>query len=177
MHPRFKKPEGPSRQRRREKQAAARVAAEVTEKTVLTEKAKDITVEVKDQCAEEIGETANSAIKDTEKVLKEVTDEICADSAYNEAEEVDPKELARDRKVEKVIVSAVTKPIEEKADVENEIREKFAALGVKIKHMKTQSNYRGKFDHCIVNVSPVNLKNIWGRRLGLKNCSVIAFDG
>ena len=113
----------------------------------------------------------------TEKVLNEVTDEICADSAYNDAEEVDLKELARDKIVEKVIVSAVTKPIEEKADVEIEIREKFAAVGVEIKHLKTRSNYRGKFEHCIVNVSPVNLTNIWGRRLGLKNCSVIAFDG
>ena len=172
LHPHLKKAEGPSRQRRRKKRAAARVAAEATfaaEKTVLTEKSEDITVEVKDQCTVEIVETANSGIQDTEKVLKEVTDEICADSAYNDAEEVDPKELARDKIVEKLIVSAVTKPIEEKADVENEIREKFAALGVEIKHMKTQSNYRGKFDHCIVNVSPVNLKNIWGRRLGLKN--------
>ena len=55
--------------------------------------------------------------------------------AHNDAEEVDPRELGRDKKVEKVIVSAVTK---ENADVENEIREKFAALGVEIKHMKKQ---------------------------------------
>ena len=137
----------------------------------MTEKSEDITAEVKDQCTEEIVETG---IKNTEKVLKEVTDEICADSAYNDAEEVDLNELARDKIVEKVIVSAVTKV---KANVENEIREKFAALGVEIKHLKTRSNYRGKFEHCIVYVSPVNLKNIWGRRLALKNCSVIAFDG
>ena len=102
MHPHLKKAEGPSRQRRRKKRAAARVAGEATlaaEKTVLTEKSEDITAEVKDQCTEEIVETG---IKNTEKVLKEVTDEICADSAYLESpipqvdgaqEEPDPDQL------------------------------------------------------------------------------------
>ena len=72
---------------------------------------------------------------------------------------------------------AVTEPIEKKSDVEAEIREKFANIGVEVREMKTKSTYRGEFDKSLVEISQVNLKLIWGRRLGLKNCSVIAYEG
>ena len=103
-----------------------------------------------------------------------VNDEICSDNAYDGAEEV-AHELARDKNVEKVIVYAVTRPIEKKIDVEEEIREKFAAIGVKVKTIKTKSDYKGLFDKSLVEISQVNLNLIWGRRLGLNNCSVIEF--
>ena len=81
----------------------------------------------------------------------------------------DPEEVARDRVVEKLIVSAVTKPIEDKADIEDEIRCKFKAKRITVKEMKTFADRRGKFDQSVVWVSPVNLKDIWGCSLGLKN--------
>ena len=84
--------------------------------------------------------------------------------------------LARDKIVEQVVIYAVTKPIEKKTDVEHEIREKFATMGVQVLQMKTQSTYRGEFEQCLAYISPVSLKQIWGRRLGLRNCSVIAFE-
>ena len=71
----------------------------------------------------------------------------------------------------------MTKPIEKKFDVEEEIRDKFAGIGVEVKGMKTITDSRGKFDKSLVEISKVNLKLIWGRRLGLKNCCVVAFEG
>ena len=113
-------------------------------------------------------------------VYSEVNDEICSDNAYHEpvveTEEVDEHELARDKNVEKVIVYAVTEPIEKKMDVEQEIREKFAAIGVKVKAIKTKTDYKGLYDKSLVDISGVNLNLIWGRRLGLNNCSVIAYE-
>lgn len=61
-------------------------------------------------------------------------------------EEVDPAVLARDRIVVKIIVCPVTKPIEKKAKVESEIEEKFTAIGVDVKSLKTKTNYKGLFD-------------------------------
>ena len=86
---------------------------------------------------------------ETNKVCQEPIDEICSVSVYqNETttEEFDPAVLARDRIVAKIIVCPVTKPIEKKAKVENEIEEKFAAIGVDMKSLKTKTNYIGLFD-------------------------------
>ena len=105
-------------------------------------------------------------------VLKEPMDEFCSDSVYQnetKTEEVDPRELARDKIVEKVIVCPGTKLIEKKEKVEKEIEEKFAAISVQVKSMKTKTNYRGLFDGSVVEISPVNLQRIWGRRLHLEN--------
>ena len=85
--------------------------------------------------------------------------------------------LIRIRIVSKVIVCPVTKPIEKKAKVENEIEEKFAAIGVDVKSMNTKTNYRGLFDGSVVEINPpVNLQRIWGRRLHLENCSIISYE-
>ena len=112
-------------------------------------------------------------------VYSEVNDEICSDNAYHEplveTEEVDEDELARDKNVEKVIVYAVTEPIEKKVDVEQEIREKFAAIGVKVKTIKIKTDYKRLFEKSLVEINQVNLNLIWGQRLGLNNCSVIEF--
>ena len=53
---------------------------------------------------------------------------------------------------------------------------KFEAIGVTVKVMNTKSTAFGKFSGSVVEISPVNLNTIWGRRLGLENCSIIAFD-
>ena len=124
--------------------------------------------------------TANKAAEDASNVNSEVNDEFCSDSSFHEpvveTEEVDEYELARNKNVKKVIVYAVTKPIEKKIEVEQEIREKFAAIGVKVKAMQTKTDGRGLYDKSLLEISEVNLNRIWGRRLGLNNCSVIAYE-
>ena len=70
----------------------------------------------------------------------------------------------------------MTRAIGKKENVETETMEKFASIGVRVIDMKTKSNLRGLFEKCLVDVIPVNLKLIWGRRLGLKNCSAIAYE-
>ena len=72
------------------------------------------------------------------------------DMTDNFREDEDPEELARDIVVEKLIVSAVTKPIEDKADVEDEIRCKFKAKGITVKELKTFADRRGKFNQSVV---------------------------
>ena len=170
----------PSRVRRQQKRAEARrLFAEEARKELSAEE-----VEILEQAEHaELGKALklNEEAKETVNVYSEVNDEICSDNAYHEpvveTEEVDEDELARDKNVEKVIVYAVTEPIEKKVDVEQEIREKFAAIGVKVKAIKTKTDYNGLYEKSLVDISGVNLNLIWGRRLGLNNCSVIAYEG
>ena len=169
---------GTFRARRQQKQAeACRLFAEEARKELSAEE-----VEILEQAEHaELGKALklNEDAKETVNVYSEVNDEICSDNAYHEpvveTEQVDEHEPDRDKNVEKVIVYAVTEPIEKKMDVEQEIREKFAAIGVKVKTIKTKSDYKGLFDKSLVEISQVNLNLIWGRRLGLNNCSVIEF--
>ena len=76
-----------------------------------------------------------------------------------------------------MIVYSVTEPIEKKLDVEAEIKEKFEKIGVQVKEIRTKATYRGEFIKSLVDITGVNSKHIWGRRLGLQNCSVIEFEG
>ena len=99
------------------------------------------------------------------------------DQAYDDTEEVDEAELARDKIVKRVIVSSVTRPIGKRSDVEAEIREKFANIGVHVEEIRTRMNYRGDFERSLVDISQVNLKRILGQRLGLKHCCVVEFEG
>ena len=75
-----------------------------------------------------------------------------------------------------MLISPVTDPNEKKESVEKEILEKFEAIGVTVENMKSKSTIRGEFKGSILEISPVNLNKIWGRRLGLKNCSLISYD-
>ena len=166
---------GASRERRRQKRAEAqRLAAADAAKELSPEEAEVVNLAEQAEKGnhEEVVESANN--------FQEPIDEFCSDSVYqNEttAEEVDPAELARDRIVAKIIVCPSTKPIEKKAKVENEIEEKFAAIGIEIKSMKTKADYRGLFDGSVVEIHPpVNLQRIWGRRLHLDNCSIISYE-
>ena len=89
----------------------------------------------------------------------------------------DEDKRVRNKDVEKITVYAVTEPIEKKADVEREIIEKFNEIGVDVKSMRTKSNYKGMFEGSLLEISPINLNRIWGRRLGLNNCAVIERNG
>jgi hypothetical protein len=173
---------GPSRERRRLKRAEARkIAAEEAANELSTEEVEILKLAEKaeNEAAKIAANTSVETTKETENVYKEPTDEICSDSEYqaeHPVEEVDTAELARDKIVEKVIIYPVTKPIEKKSEVEEEVKEKFAAIGVRVKHMETRTTYKGEFKGSIVDISPVNLNIIWGRRLHLKNCSIISFE-
>ena len=68
------------------------------------------------------------------------------DENSTEEVEVDQDELERDKIIEEVIVSSVTKPIEKEKDVEQEIIKKFGEIGIVVKEMKTFSDYQGNFD-------------------------------
>ena len=170
---------GSSRVRRRQKREEARkLFAEEARKELSAEEAK--VIEHAEKAENEKASDLNEDPKETVNVFGEVSDEICSDNTYHEpkaeTEEVDKDELARDKNVEKVIVYAVTKPIEKKTDVEQEIHEKFASIDVKVKGIKTKTDYRGLYEKSLVEISKVNLNLIWGRRLGLNNCSVIAYE-
>ena len=104
-----------------------------------------------------------------------VSDVVCTDEVLTE--EIDEYEEARNKIVEKVLVYPVSNPNVQKKVIENEIEAKFNAIGVTVKHMNTKTSLFGNFNGSIVNISPVNLNTIWGRRLGLKSCSIIHYPG
>ena len=97
-----------------------------------------------------------------------------------EKDEVDEDELERDRLVEEVVIYAVPpsdcrQPLKDVIEVENEIQERLASIGVNIMNIRHKSKL-GKHESSLVRVTPaVNLNRIWGRRLGLKNCAVVEF--
>ena len=97
------------------------------------------------------------------------------EACQSEAEEVDEEERKRDKDVEKVVISPVTRPIEDENDVRQEVHQRFSALGVKVIELRTYADRNGKYKTGVAVISPVNLNRIWGRRLGLKNCSVIEY--
>ena len=80
----------------------------------------------------------------------EVTDEICSNEAFENHEVMNDAEAKRNKIVEKLIVCPVTKPNEKKDTVENEIRDKLEAKGVKVITMKTKSTSFGDFNGCVV---------------------------
>ena len=167
---------GPSRELRRQNREQARKhAAEEASKELSAEEVEVLNMAEK---AEENSSKVKSNNAETVEVCREPMDEICADNDYQKeipAVEVDEAELDRDILVKKVLVYTVTEPIEKKADVEQEVREKFSGIGVEVKQMETKTNFRGEFKGSVVTISPVNLNRIWGRRLNLKNCSVIHY--
>jgi hypothetical protein len=176
---------GASYQRRLLKRAEARIkAAEEASKEISVEEAEILAVaeEAFVQANNGVEETAGEApLRHNDVIAKPLEDEVCPDKEYNESivtaeSAVDHAEAARDRIVKKVLISPVTEPNEKKESVEKEILAKFEAIGVTVENMKSRSTLRGEFKGSIIEISPVNLNKIWGRRLGLKNCSLISYD-
>ena len=132
-----------------------------------SEEVKDVAAEVDNCCAD---------MKNDSAELEAESSHDDARDACIETEEVDQAELERDIVIFDVIMSAVTKPIEVKEVVEKEIRDRFNAIGVNVVKMDTYCNYQGLFKMSRVKTTPVNLNKIWGRRLGLGNCSAIAYE-
>ena len=141
--------------RRQERRKADRVSTSMVLDTSCAEEA-DV-----DQQATEVSEVeANSCEM---KVCSAVTAD--ASASVNEmqpAEEVDQT----DKMIDEVLMYTV---------VENEIRECLSTVGVTVVKMQTFCNSKGDFYQSRVKTSPVRLKTICGRNLGLKNCEVIEF--
>ena len=93
-------------------------------------------------------------------------------------EETDTEELARDKLVNEVIIYAVPpsdcrKSMQDAEEVEKEVKERFSLIGVEVLDMKIRASRIGKFESSLVKITPVNLRRIWGRRLGLLNCAIV----
>ena len=154
----------PSYLRRQERQKADRVSTSVVLDTSYAEEA-----DVSQQATEVSEVEANSCEM---KVCSAVTAD--ASASVNEmqpAEEVDQT----DKMIDEVLVYTVGEPVVKKEVVENEIRECLSTVGVTVVKMQTFCNSKGDFYQSRVKTSPVRLKTICGRNLGLKNCEVIEF--
>ena len=114
--------------------------------------------------------TANVA-----EIASDVSDEVCPDKDFYH-DEIDPAEAARDKVIEKVLVYPVGNYKQKYESIEEEIKEKFNEIGVAVKDIKTNRTTFGELKSCTVDLSPVNLNKIWGRRLGISNCSIISYD-
>ena len=118
-------------------------------------------------------------------IVEEPTEEVTGQMEINESscsvieEEVDEAELARDKLVDEVIVYAVPptdirQPVQGAHDVEEEIRAKFSSMGIDVVNIRHRV-IAGKYESSLVKLTSVNLRRIWGRRLGLSNCAVVEF--
>ena len=107
------------------------------------------------------------------------TSGLC-NEAFLENEEIDSHEVELDKLVDEVIVYAVPpsdirKPIQDVKEVEAEVMERFAAIGSRVEDIRHRTN-RGIYESSLVKIKPpINLKKIWGRRLGLQSCAVIEY--
>ena len=95
-------------------------------------------------------------------------------------EEIDSDELERDKLVDQVIIHLVPpsdcrKKIPNAKEVEIEIRDRFASIGVQVKDFRCKTDSLGQFKTSLVKISPTNLKLIWGRRLGLQDCALMEY--
>ena len=86
----------------------------------------------------------------------------------------DKQEATRNKLVDEIFVYATPEPIEKVDKVEDEIRERFAKIDVKVISMKSSRNPRGHFKQSLLKIEPTNLNRIWGRRLGLAHCAIIS---
>ena len=88
--------------------------------------------------------------------------------------------LLQPRLVQEVIVYAVPptdirKRKQTVDEVESEIKDRFSSIGVQVKAIRHRMD-KGCYESSLVSIDPpVNLKTIWGRRLGLQNCALIEF--
>ena len=59
--------------------------------------------------------------------------------------------------------------------IQEEIKTKFEEIGVSIRNLKFIGNEK-YFESCVIDISQVKLKKIWGRRLGISECSCISYQ-
>ena len=176
--PRYRGPSYFRRQKRRHEERKNEQTSTVD--TVVTKKEEKVDsvcdAAVKAMCKQETKRSAAEVVSDDNLENPEAATAVDLDEieARERARE-EKEEASKDRNVEQVVISSVTEPMESKLKVEEEIKFKFGRIGVTVKDMMTTTK-NGKFQSSLVNVTPTNLKRIWGRRLGLDNCSIIAYE-
>ena len=181
------KPRGPSYQRRQERRRNAFSRNnEVKPEVINTQVAEQAGARLVDDTMNKAtlqGVVVSTNTNNT--IVEEPTEEVTGQMEINESscsvieEEVDEAELARDKLVDEVIVYAVPptdirQPVQGAHDVEEEIRAKFSSMGIDVVNIRHRV-IAGKYDSSLVKLTPVNLRRIWGRRLGLSNCAVVEF--
>ena len=82
-------------------------------------------------------ENAKQIVENTEPVESLIVAENANKEDVAEEVEVDEEELKRDKIIEEVLIYSVTQPIEKMEVVEEEIKQKFANIGVNVEHLKT----------------------------------------
>ena len=118
---------------------------------------------VEDKCsvrtAEVAGEDGSTAKDENLAEGVGVSQEELDAIERREQEVIEKEEAALNKVVERIIVSSVTKPIEKKEKVEEEIKVKLGSLGVKVKEMMTTDIY-GMFEMSLVDITAVNLNKL-----------------
>ena len=120
---------------------------------------------VVDSCEDSVAEIATSE-----------TGEVC-NGGEDEDVMMDEHEMKLDKVVEEVIVYAVPpsdcrEKMQNIKEVENEIKSRFSSIGVTVRDFHSKASREDLFHSSLVKITPVNLRMIWGRRLGLRNCAV-----
>ena len=153
----------PSYVRRQARRKAARDSSNVMLDAAEADHAQNFNLdEVEPTLCEEID------ISDVEAVANNVN--IEGEEAADEAE---LKKLSGDRVIDEVIFCTIQQPTEKKEIVEEEIKLRLENAGVTVMKMHTFCNDRGYFDQSRVKISPVNMKDIIGQRLGLTKCRIM----
>ena len=176
----------PSRKRRVLKRAEARrLFAEEAIENLSREEQDVLTLAAKaENCNYEVVPVANNgedmALHNRAQASSDMKKDVDDKLPIDETEKFDPEEAKRDRMVEKVVIYRVSegslfKPKQTNDEVEKEVTDKLATMGVEVLEFSSHADRDGKYETGVVSISPVNLNKIWGRRLGLTNCSVIAY--
>ena len=167
--------------RRREERVAEKAAVDSAHErsNKVAEKAEEDSVHERiSKEAEEVSDVEDptkEATANVAAIASDVFDEICPDTDFYR-DEIDPAEAARDKDVEKVLVYPMGNDKIDKEFIEAKVKEKFEVIGVTVKDIETHRTLFGELKSCVVDISPVNLNKIWGRRLGIPNCSIISYD-
>ena len=79
--------------------------------------------------------------------------------------------MKKDKLVTEILIYAVPpsdirKPMQDAEEVKREVH------GAEVQNMLTKEDKFGKFERSLAKITPVNLRRIWGRRLGLQNCAI-----
>ena len=126
--------------------------------------------------------TSDKALSSTSGYAEQACNSRNVDTIVNseEKDEIDQEEAERDKLVEQVIVYLVPpsdcrQPLQSVSEVETEIRARFSSIGAEVKEIQIKTCKAGKFQSSLVKVTPTNIRKIWGRRLGLKSCTIVEF--
>ena len=149
----------PSYLRRQARRKAARNSSDVILDAEEADRT-DVLNEVESSPCEDISAVAANAY---------TTDDVPAE----EVDENDRNDISMDKVIDEVIFYTVGEPTEKKEVVEQDIKICLSNVGVTVMNMQTFCDGRGNFDQSRVKITPVNMKSILGRHLGVKNCAVM----